>query len=365
MCRLNAFIAVLDDFKNVSSNFMKYMVKKYISLWQCLEFGNDCNFDDDDDADTTISTKSEITSLYVYVTTVNDQPMKTFCISSPRSCSMLCDVDSQPADIDCLRSVAVNDRLYNLNLQAQENTKIRQRFRWCPLANMRDLYDLRPPPLFVTEFQMCYVPEDNKIYLYDHYFHEAGSLPDRQNTRIDLMCYNFELNNWSVTTNMKKHVTEACMTVCNNVVYIIGGYHYADKVGYGKLVQAYDYRAPEWNLLPKPSGVYSAAACCVLDEKIYVCGGESRPRQAERFDPKAGRWETIESMNLEYEFHQVVPYANRLWAIGGNPNYEFNYNSNVDVYNPLLNKWEISTVMKDASRKHDYLSVIKDAVVFK
>ena len=91
------------------------------------------------------------------------------------------------------------------------------------------------------------------------------------------------------------------------------------------------------------------AGCSTLNGKIYVCGGPER--NAQRYDPIAGKWDLIVSMNADACFHSVIPYLGKLCYKHNDANTCFICSDDlpIDVYDPTLNQWAISSIMIEAA----------------
>uniref|UniRef100_A0A1I7XV23 BACK domain-containing protein n=1 Tax=Heterorhabditis bacteriophora TaxID=37862 RepID=A0A1I7XV23_HETBA len=95
---------------------------------------------------------------------------------------------------------------------------------------------------------------------------------------------------------------------------------------------------------------YISNSCCVLDGKIYVCGGtdgrvqrRERLRCAERYDPVLNRWEKIASMRHMRSDAAATGAAGRLYVAGGFNGTEVM--ASVEMYIPHSDVWTDITAM--------------------
>lgn len=101
------------------------------------------------------------------------------------------------------------------------------------------------------------------------------------------------------------------------VCIMIGGTSDLPDTRSGTFVQTYDYREGRWQELPMTKYNRVGADCCLFDGKIYVCGGISQATSVERYDPQKAVWECLEEkMSAQMQYHQLISYCNKLWAVG-------------------------------------------------
>lgn len=198
---------------------------------------------------------------------------------------------------------------------------------------------LRPPPYGVTTYQLTAVY--NTVYLYKGdvtscriYDSVLYSYYKNNNKSDFLFAYVYDLNKWFSVPKPKVETYNSCVASMNNLLYLLGGSKYTNTLDRGEanLAQCYDHRSPCWIPLPNMSFDRIYGAACCHNEKLYVSGGESNALEV--FDPVAGRWEILESMQYLRAAHALVSHRNGLWAIGRkstNP---------VEVYYPEVNNWK-------------------------
>jgi hypothetical protein len=224
---------------------------------------------------------------------------------------------------------------------------------------MQTSQDLKPPPSVAYNLELCGIHE--RIYLYNKNV-------DADNLAV--CAYQSELDKWFSVPEMKTRVLNAGMTSYNENLFLIGGGNFDASGNFGALgsqTQMHDLRTPHWQQLPSTTFLYQNPTCCVLDAKIYVCGGASDEatlfRGAEAFDLTAGKWRTIPFSNKRGSpYARVVPYANKIWLVNDE-------DLNVDVYNPESDTWTSSTLIVDALRAKyrttPPYTLVREAVVFK
>ena len=121
-------------------------------------------------------------------------------------------------------------------------------------------------------------------------------------------------------------------------------------------LERYDPSTNEWEeeaLAPLPTARYEAGMA-VLDDKLYVAGGESEDdgttsNLVERYDLATKSWEAVAPLAEARYDHAVAVLDGKLYAVGG-----YNHNgalSSVERYDPAVGAWEAVAPMATARMK--------------
>ena len=83
------------------------------------------------------------------------------------------------------------------------------------------------------------------------------------------------------------------------------------------------------------------SAGCLLNGNFYVSGGyndENCEMSVERYDFVANEWCEVRGMNRKRRAHSLIPYNNKLFAIGGVDENRMKVNT-VEEYDPQHDTW--------------------------
>jgi hypothetical protein len=118
----------------------------------------------------------------------------------------------------------------------------------------------------------------------------------------------------------------------NDRIYVIGGY--GTYGGWTNVNQEYNPATDTWTTkapMPAPRGYFGMG---VVNNKIYAIGGWPNYATNEEYNPATNTWTTKAPMpTTRWSFGIGVVY-NKIYAIGGWPNYATN-----EEYNPATNTW--------------------------
>jgi N-acetylneuraminic acid mutarotase len=98
----------------------------------------------------------------------------------------------------------------------------------------------------------------------------------------------------------------------------------------------------QWNTkTPRPNENLRDPSSVVLDDKIYVIGGDS----IINYDPKTDTWITLTPIPTPRGKHSVAVYQNKIYCISGYVDYNeavrplYRYLDTVEVYDPVEDSW--------------------------
>jgi N-acetylneuraminic acid mutarotase len=196
--------------------------------------------------------------------------------------------------------------------------------------------ELSPTPIKRTESSAVLV--GNKIYLL------GGFTPKGVSRKVDV--WDLESSVWSRTTPLPRGLHHTTVSVVDNKLYVIGGFDSAtwrpSNINY-----AYDPQTHRWTkkaLMPTARGSLAAG---VVNGKIHLVGGAHRKLfnlvntpAHEVYDPKTDSWVTLASMPTARDHLTVSIINNKLHAIGGRVDVDYNKNLNThEAYDSKTNKW--------------------------
>jgi len=165
--------------------------------------------------------------------------------------------------------------------------------------------------------------------------------------------YDPVIDQWTSGTPIPFKQGNAASVVANNKIYIFGGYtpEYHPQLPLD-FNQAYDPTTDSWltsewgQLAPLPTPRRHLAAA-VVDNKIYVIGGEiiPSPNNAvpvginEMYNPSTDTWTTKASMPTPRSGLSLAVLNSEIYAIGGvDQNHQIS--NTVEKYNPETDSWE-------------------------
>lgn len=266
-------------------------------------------------------------------------------------------------EIDLMRTVAVDDRLYCLQrVKGKLSFSVRSTIDFTG-----DTVSLRRHP-FDSGYEKYHGIShvDSKIYVC------------RSNYFWSVFAYDCELDKWSVLIGVEEDVQAPCLTCCDNQVYLMGGFsdHKSRLARSSRrnryIVRAYDERAGIWNELPDSKHHHSGKDhCCVHKGKIYVtCDTHfwCEPPVIEVYDPVAGKWDKIEfktdnhtdDSHLSYQVERLVSYDNQLWIFGSTSNRVI-----IQRYDSFIQEWSASKSLDCAIKKTWTTKPTSDFTTFK
>ena len=163
----------------------------------------------------------------------------------------------------------------------------------------------------------------SKIYLFGGYL--GG---DDANVTDVVEAYDPSTNTWESVTNLPVQIASPAVTVVGDTAYVIGGFSYAT----GEMVDtvyAYDFVSGEWTTsgltaLPSPRVFAYGSAAPVVNGKIYLIGGiEGDPEyswasdKVDIYDPATDTWETGEALPVGNGAALSVVLDDKIYVVGG------------------------------------------------
>ena len=174
----------------------------------------------------------------------------------------------------------------------------------------------------------------------------------------DMEMYNTLNNSWENKANMTTPRKQLTTSVVNGKIYAIGGFNHEIN-GYDSLrtVEAYDPKTDTWETKSSMSIGRSGLASAVVDNKIYVIGGNLTEAGGgypssnylgtlEVYDPKTDRWKTKTPMPTNRQYFNAVAVGKKIYCIGGQDDSSFL--NTVEVYDTETDTWETKANMLES-----------------
>ncbi|XP_026481659.1 kelch-like protein 17 [Ctenocephalides felis] len=203
-------------------------------------------------------------------------------------------------------------------------------------------FEKLPRPLKGAAATFC----KNKLYI------TGGTEGDKQdtNTVMFYMQKSETQGKWITVAPMLQKRTSHALCSVNGALYAFGGVQKESNEDDNDILQTVEMYSPELNKwcyvssMPDSRAMFSSA---VLDEFIYIFGGNSSRIQqtensgtVERYDTLNDRWSQLQPMPLVSSNNsRAVAYRNRIYVIGGITK-DKQIQNTVFAYNPRSTKWQ-------------------------
>ncbi|HZS17850.1 MAG TPA: kelch repeat-containing protein, partial [Candidatus Udaeobacter sp.] len=188
-----------------------------------------------------------------------------------------------------------------------------------------------PMPLSRQELATGWL--NGKLYVVGGYDANAQST----NT---VQVYNPTTNTWSFARALP-------IAVNHNAAAVVGGKLYSFGAGVGETF-SYDPSTNSWTTRASSHYVHrGTAAVGVINDKIYVAGGEGTPsqREMEMYDPVANTWTIKAAMSVPRNHTGGGVINGKFYVVGGRAGPSTNA---LEVYNPQTNSWSTLAPMPTA-----------------
>jgi N-acetylneuraminic acid mutarotase len=187
-----------------------------------------------------------------------------------------------------------------------------------------------------------------------------GSLPTDK-----LYVYDPPSNKWAQKASMS-HLSACGVTgVINAMLYVTTACNGYSKPPYDKDLDVYDPATDTWTSLANSMAAHSQPAGAVINGLLYVAGGLNGKSVVtsvtEVYNPATNTWTKLASMPVAVVEPASVELDGKLWVFGGYTGTDFE--SIVQVYDPVKNKWEKSTFALPAATSAGAAAVV-DGVAF-
>ncbi len=210
---------------------------------------------------------------------------------------------------------------------------------WHTVANM-------PTPRVAVQTAVF----SNEIYVFGGY-DRKGFRGTRRNKKIVEM-YDTQTDTWVKKQDMPRFRIHFATAVVDEKIYLIGGKIVDNPFNATStnLVEVYDPLTNTWEKRADMPTARALTDAVVVDDKVYVIGGQKTwvalnvpglfVRSIEEYNPKTDTWRQLPEMSIFKGWFSTVAVDKKIYTIGGRKLENGNkYTSDVDVYNPITNKW--------------------------
>src|SRR6266487_1426068 len=155
----------------------------------------------------------------------------------------------------------------------------------------------------------------------------------------EVFVYNTNSNSWSaVASTHYVHSRTAAVGVINNKIYVAGGQGTPSE----RELEVYDPVVNTWTVKAPMSVPRNHTAGGVIGGKFYVVGGrfgQNSTNALEVYDPQTNTWSTRAPMPTARSGLAAAVVNNEFWVFGGEDVESFTLRREVEVYNPATNSW--------------------------
>lgn len=133
-------------------------------------------------------------------------------------------------------------------------------------------------------------------------------------------------------------------------------------------VFAYDFRTRRWSRLPSMGTRREHVGEAVLDGRLYVLGGRAPESlavdTAERFNPHAGRWETLPPMPVPSGGLAALSLDDAVIAVSGGNDGAETVTGATQEFDPASDEWKLLPALRTARHGHGAAATEDEAWVF-
>ena len=191
-----------------------------------------------------------------------------------------------------------------------------------------------------------------QIYVFGGY-DRKGFRGTRRNKKIVEM-FDTRTDTWVKRPDMPTLRSAFMTAVVDGKIYLIGGIiihgERVDEKIFTGLVEVYDPLTNTWEKRADMPTARALTDAVVVDDKVYVIGGQKTwvaldvpglfVRSIEEYNPQTDTWRQLPEMSIFKGRFSTVAVDKKIYTIGGRKlENGHKYTSDVDVYNPITNKW--------------------------
>ena len=162
-------------------------------------------------------------------------------------------------------------------------------------------------------------------------------------------------NKWQNTASMPKDSENsgskaegrkgAAAAVSGSDIYVAGGciYHANTEPMIDKKLKSvlkYNPSSNTWDTVPSMNNARSDFSLVELAGYLYAIGGDGAPTSVEKYDPAQKKWTAVDSTRYACMSNYTNGYSNFAAVLDGKI-YVIDTSFNLEVYDPLTNKWSI------------------------
>ncbi|XP_028297451.1 kelch-like protein 10 [Gouania willdenowi] len=148
--------------------------------------------------------------------------------------------------------------------------------------------------------------------------------------------FNLVTHTWQEMSPMQESRDSLSVTVLKGCIYAVGGFRNRTSL---RTAERYQPNINQWTFIASMNERRSLASCTTLNNKIYICGGQSyrELKTAEYYNPDTNQWTLITPMGTPRCGLGVVAYMGHIFAVGGRCG--FRPLRSAEAYNPVTNTW--------------------------
>ena len=152
--------------------------------------------------------------------------------------------------------------------------------------------------------------------------------------------YDAEQDDWIELAPMPYSRWAATAVVLDNAVYIVGGQ------SSNQSLLRYDPATDSWSELAKLRRPREHLAAVVLDGQIYAIGGrwDRATNTVERYDPETNQWTPVNGMNQPRSGFGAAVLDGKIIVGGGELFEPLKTLDSIEIYDPTKGDWELQTL---------------------
>lgn len=152
----------------------------------------------------------------------------------------------------------------------------------------------------------------------------AGGRDQGGNTLMETEIYGASTNCWNFVAPMHMHRSSSSIATLDDKVYVCGGESATNIMIAGPLAcaECYDIGHDRWTKIAPMDMQRRSSAACALHKRIYVTGGvgiSSSLSIVEAYDPREGKWQVLAPLSRPRSCHGIfsLPDRDSLAVVGG------------------------------------------------
>ena len=175
---------------------------------------------------------------------------------------------------------------------------------------------------------------------------------------------------WSTVSPMLTPRQEMPGVLLDGKIYVAGGMDAPKCCNVLDNFEVYDIATDKWSALKNVPHKVNHPGIAALGGKIYLISGWGDGREPVPtdkcfvYDPASDTWSPTKSIPVKSAAPGVIVYDNRIWCFGGTEVTGFDIlgHTNVQVYDPVTDKWEIVNDKMPHGRLHIGAGIVNGKV---
>jgi len=186
----------------------------------------------------------------------------------------------------------------------------------------------------------------------------------------DLLIYDSSRDSWSYGPDLPSSypaVEDPAATHHNGKMYVFGG-QMESLSGAVNSAAKFDPKTGKWSTLEKMPTARGKLGAVVLGDLIYVVGGMSPTGHSlntvEAYDTVTGKWETLADLTVPRDSAAVIAINGKIYVFGGRNRFVNDELNTVEVFDPSMKTWSLlSSTLPTPRRSLLVTSVNNDAIL--